>query len=128
MLRTFKELKVWAKAYDVCLKVYAATRTLPSDERFGLTAQIRRAAVSIPSNIAEGYNRGSTRDYVRFLLTASGSVAELETQLLLSRDLKLGHEAELARILDGVSEVERMLKAMIRSLRRKLQAGSPRSP
>ena len=82
MLKTYKELIVWQKSFRLCTQLYKITRAFPSEERFGLTSQIRRAAVSIPSNIAEGYGRGTTPDYIRFLWMANGSVAELETQLL----------------------------------------------
>ena len=119
MLRTFEDLKVWQKSYGLCLQVYALSRLLPRDERFGLSSQLRRAAISVPSNIAEGYSRKTTNDYLRFLWIASGSLGELETQLLLSRDLRLSPDGEVAQVLDAVAEVERMLKALIRSLEEK---------
>ena len=87
MLKTYKDLKVWQKAYDLCLNAYRITAAFPKDERYGLTSQIRRSAVSIPSNIAEGYGRKSRADYIRMLYIAYGSVCELETQTLLARDL-----------------------------------------
>jgi len=87
MLKSFKDLKVWQKSYDLCLKTYRMTTTFPKDERYGLTSQIRRSAVSIPSNIAEGYGRKTTLDYIRMLYIAYGSVRELETQVLLAGDL-----------------------------------------
>lgn len=120
MLRTYKELVAWQKAFSLCTRVYAVTRAFPSDERFGLTSQIRRSAVSIPSNIAEGYGRGTTRDYVRFLWNANGSLCELETQLLLAKELAFGQVAELSHALDDLAEEERVLSALIRSLEEKL--------
>ena len=123
MLRTFKELKVWQKSYAVCLQVYALTRHFPRDERFGLSSQLRRAGVSVPSNIAEGYNRKTTTDYLRFLWIASGSLAELETQLLLTKDLGLCSGELVTPVIDSVAEVERMLKALIRSLGEKNKPG-----
>ena len=87
MLKSYKDLKVWQKAYSFCLKVYKATVNFPDEEKFGITSQIRRAVVSIPSNIAEGYGRKTKADYVRFLYIAYGSVCEVETQIMLSGDL-----------------------------------------
>ena len=118
-LKTFKDLKVWQKAYGLCLDIYERTRNFPTDERYGLTSQIRRAAVSVPSNIAEGYGRKTTGDYLRSLYISYGSNCELETQLLLAGDLgfvKAGHMTEL---INKTAEIERMLKALIKSLENK---------
>ncbi|UCF95102.1 MAG: four helix bundle protein, partial [Desulfobacterales bacterium] len=79
MLKNYKELKVWQKSYQLCLAVYQITAGFPKEERYGLTSQIRRPAVSVPSNIAEGYGRKTTADYVRSLYIAYGSNCELET-------------------------------------------------
>ena len=87
MLKNYKELKVWQKSYELCLEIYRITAKFPKEERYGLTSQIRRAAVSVPSNIAEGYGRKTTPEYIRFLYIAYGSNCELETQILLSGDL-----------------------------------------
>ena len=87
MLKNFKDLKVWQKSYQLCLLIYKATKEFPKEEIYGLTSQIRRAAVSVPCNIAEGYGRKTTREYLRSLYIAYGSVCELETQVLLSGDL-----------------------------------------
>jgi four helix bundle protein len=86
-LRSYKDLKVWQKAYALCLNAYRVSHAFPADERYGLTSQLRRAAVSIPSSIAEGYGRKTKPDYIRCLHIAYGSLCELETQTLLSRDL-----------------------------------------
>ena len=80
MVRNYKELKVWQKSYELTLDIYRATRKFPSEERYGMTSQMRRAAVSVPSNIAEGYGRKSTAEYLRSLYIAYGSNCELETQ------------------------------------------------
>lgn len=120
MLKTYKELLVWQKAFRLCTAVYRVTKKFPVEERYGLTAQIRRAAVSIPSNIAEGYGRGTTRDYVRFLWIANGSLAELETQLLLAREFDYLSEENMHAASEDHAEVERMLAALIRSLEAKL--------
>jgi four helix bundle protein len=119
MLKNYKELKVWQKSYTFCLQIYQETRKFPSEEKFGLTSQIRRSAVSIPSNIAEGYGRKTTVDYIRFLYIAYGSLCELETQIMLSGDLSYIKNQNLDSLLENLSEIERMLKALIRSLEEK---------
>ena len=119
MLKTYKELKVWQKSYNLCLEIYRITAKFPKEERYGLTSQIRRAAVSVPSNIAEGYRRKSTREYIRFLYIAYGSNCELETQILLSGDQYYIETGKLEILKEGIGEVERMLKALIKSLERK---------
>ena len=87
MLKNYKELKVWQKAYQLCIKTYKITKGFPREERYGLTSQIRRATVSVPSNIAEAYGRKTTQEYIQALFMAYGSNCELETQILLSGDL-----------------------------------------
>jgi len=119
MLRNYKELKVWQKAYQLCLKIYQATKIFPKEERYGLTSQIRRSVVSVPSNIAEGYGRGTTQEYIRFLYMAYGSNCELETQALLACDLGYIKEDQRQRFVEDIKEVERMLKALINSLENK---------
>lgn len=116
MLRNYKELKVWQKGYALCLEIYKVTKTFPKEERYGLTSQIRRAAVSIPSNIAEGYGRKSTAEYIQALYIAYGSQCELETQILLSGDLGFIESKTLKQLQERVEEVERMLKGLIKSL------------
>lgn len=119
MLKNFKELKVWKKSYQLCLDIYKSTANFPNDEKFGLTSQIRRAAVSIPSNIAEGYGRKTTPDYIWFLYIAYGSNCELETQIMLSIDLQYTKSEKAKELIDKINEVERMLKALITSLENK---------
>lgn len=119
MLRTYKDLIAWQKAFALCREVYTATRSFPSDERFGLTAQSRRSAVSIPSNIAEGYARGMTGDYLRFRGIAAGSLAELETQLLLAKELGFASPDSLDSVLMLTAEADRILSALIRALSEK---------
>ncbi len=87
MLKNFKELKVWKKSYKLCLEVYRITAGFPKEERYGIVSQIRRSVVSVPSNIAEGYGRRTTADYIRMLYISYGSICELETQVLLAGDL-----------------------------------------
>ena len=86
-LKNYKELSVWQKSYELYLKIYKITAIFPKEERYGLTSQIKRSAVSIPSNIAEGYGRKTTLDYIRMLYICYGSVCELGTQILLAGDL-----------------------------------------
>ena len=119
MLKNYKELKVWQKSYQLCLEIYGVTKKFPKDETYGLTSQIRRAAVSVPSNIAEGYGRKTTPEYLRSLYIAYGSHCELETQILLSGDLGYIKGSDIKKILGNIGEVERMLKALIRSLENK---------
>ena len=116
MLKNYKELKVWQKSYELCLEIYRITAKFPTEERYGLTSQIRRSVVSIPSNIAEGYGRKTTLDYVRMLYISYGSVCELETQILLAGDLDLIEKGELGTLQKDIAEIERMLKALIKSL------------
>jgi len=119
MLKNFKELKVWQKAYKLCLELYRITRNFPTEEKYGLSSQMRRAAISIPSNIAEGYGRKTIPDYVRCLYIAYGSTCELETQPLLSWDLDYLNEDNKNSLLEKINEVERMLMALIKSLENK---------
>ena len=118
MLKNYKDLLVWQKAYQLCLAVYKATKGYPNEERYGLTSQIRRAAVSVPSNIAEGYGRKTTLEYIRFLYIAYGSNCELETQLLLSGDLGYLEAVKLSALQDETGEVERMLQGTYKILRK----------
>lgn len=119
MLKNYKELKVWQKSYQLCLKIYEITKDFPKDERYGLTSQIRRAAVSVPSNIAEGYGRKTTQEYIQALYIAYGSNCELETQLHLADDLDYIKAERNGKLRGDIEEVERMLKALIRSLKNK---------
>jgi four helix bundle protein len=119
MLKNFKELKVWQKSYAFCLKVYKITTAFPKTEQYGITSQIRRSAVSIPSNIAEGYGRKTTADYTRMLYISYGSLCELETQLLLAGDLGFIAKREIDTVKLNLAEIERMLKALIKALESK---------
>ncbi len=119
VLKHYKELKEGPQSYQLCLEIYKITKRFPGEERYGLTSQIRRSAVSVPSNIAEGYGRKTTLDYIKFLYIAYGSNCELETQLLLAGDLSYIRAEKLKKIKDDIGEVERMLKALIKSLKNK---------
>ena len=111
----YKELIVWQKSMDLAETVYKLTKQFPKDELFGLTSQVRRSAVSIASNIAEGSSRGGKKEFIQFLLIARGSASELETQVLLSS--KVGYVLDVSSIIQEVTSVRQMLNALIRSLR-----------
>jgi four helix bundle protein len=117
-IRSFRDIVAWRRAYDLGRSVIPLCRLLPRDERFALAAQIRRCAVSIPSNIAEGYGRGSRTDYARFLKMARGSLYELDTQLMLRRDLGYFGADRYDPIKHLLDETERVLAALIRSIER----------
>lgn len=117
-MKTFRELIVWQKAVDVVTNVYALTARFPKSETYGLMDQARRAAVSIPANIAEGYGRQSTQDYIRFLQIARGSLYEPQTHLEIAT--RLGYipdQAAAIAIESDVREIERMLSSLITKLK-----------
>jgi four helix bundle protein len=116
-MKDYKELQVWQKAVSLVTETYKRTRGFPSDEKFGLTSQIRRSVTSVPANIAEGWGRGSTKDYVQFLIIARGSLLELETHLIVSRNLGYLGVEQLESALLQIAEIGRMLNSLIRSLR-----------
>lgn len=116
--KDFRDLVVWQKAMELTRVVYRTTAQMPKSEMFGLMAQMRRAAVSIPSNIAEGNARQSIRDYLHYLAIARGSMAELETQTILAGDLNLIRDPK--SVLPLLNETKRILQGLMLSLRRKL--------
>ena len=115
-IRSHKELVVWQKAMNLVEAVYRLTETFPQREIYALSAQVRRAVISVPSNIADGRSRHTRKDFVHFLYIAYGSVAELETQLLIGRRLAFGKQSEYETCESILSEVSRMLHAMIKKL------------
>ncbi|HET6427791.1 MAG TPA: four helix bundle protein [Phycisphaerae bacterium] len=117
-IRGYKDLIAWQKAMDLVVLVYRLTASFPREERFGLTAQARKAVISVPSNIAEGYGRSSKRDYMRFLEIARGSANELETELLAAKLLKMGTASEFPPVFDLTNEVQRVVSGLILSLDR----------
>jgi four helix bundle protein len=114
MRQSFKDLIVWQKAMTLVTEVYAVTRTFPKEELFGLVSQMRRSAVSVPSNIAEGQGRLTRGELRQFLGTAKGSLFELETQILIAQNL--GYLKDTTRILEQLSEVARLLNGLLSSL------------
>jgi four helix bundle protein len=116
-IKTFRDLLVWQKSMALVTEVYRASSSFPADERFGLTSQLRRCVVSIPSNIAEGFGRDTTNDYLRFLGIAKGSLYEAQTQIEIGRNLQFIEESRFSILLEQAREIERMLTSMIRKLR-----------
>jgi four helix bundle protein len=114
-IESHKDLIVWQKAIKLAGRVYTATRQLPSEERFGLNSQLRRAAVSIPSNIAEGAARRNRNEFLQFLHIARGSLSELETQMMIALEQKLVSPETTA--LEDIAEVGRLLNGLISKLR-----------
>ena len=111
-MQRFTELLVWKRSHAAVLEVYRATAHFPSDERFGLTSQLRRAMLSVPTNIAEGSKRVSRQDYGRFLNVAEGSLAEAEYLLMVSADLGYLARQAAAKLIEELTEIARMLSAL----------------
>ena len=116
-IKSYKDLIVYQKAYQLALSIYKATENFPKAEMYGLVSQMRRASVSIPSNIAEGYRRKNRKEYIQFLSIAYGSSGELETQIALSDDLKMLNKDDATRLHDLNDEVSKLLFKLIKSLR-----------
>ena len=115
-MKSYQELIVWQKSRVFVREIYLVTEKFPKAEIFGLTSQMRRSAVSIPSNIAEGFSRKHRKEWRQFLLIAFGSVAELETQLILSRDLNFLSRDDFSRLIPFLGELGKMLNKMITNL------------
>jgi four helix bundle protein len=124
-MKSFKELEVWRKAVKLAALLYKRTEKFPTSENYVLIPQIRKAAVSVPANIAEGWGRGSTKEYVQFLLIARGSLMELLSHFAIAHELEYLNEAELSTIEAGIDTVGRMLNGLISSLRLKRRPGKP---
>jgi four helix bundle protein len=116
--QNYRDLILWQKAMDLVEQVYRTTRSFPKSEVYGLTSQMRRAAVSIPSNIAEGQGRGGDPEMVRFVRIAYGSLREVETQVLIANRLKYCDQAETKQIMEMAAEVGRLANGLIRSKER----------
>ena len=121
-MKDFKELKVWEKAHALTLAVYESSRNFPREEIYGLTSQLRRAAVSVSANIAEGCGRRSDGEFVRFLQIARGSISEVEYHLLLARDLKFLTNQVHQDLEKKVIEVQRMLTSLVSAVEHKTKA------
>jgi four helix bundle protein len=116
LFENFDKLLVWQRAHSLVLKIYEVTNSFPKEEIWGLTSQIRRSAVSVPSNIVEGKARGSRKDFKRFLLIARGSLEEVKYQSLLAKELKYMNEEQYEEITVMIEDVGRLLGGMIRKV------------
>ena len=116
-MKTHKDLDVWIKSMELVTDIYKITKQFPKEEMYGLTNQIRRAAVSIPSNIAEGAARNSDKEFIQFLYIALGSTVEVETQIMISQNLK--YIEEIPEILENITSIKQMLLGLIKHLKAK---------
>lgn len=115
-IKDFTDLRAWQVAHTLVVKVYQLTRDFPKDEQYGLTSQMRRCAVSITSNIAEGFGRRWSKEKVQFYSVAQGSVTELQNQLLTSRDVGYTTQMEISVLLDLSVQVHKLLSGLIKSI------------
>jgi four helix bundle protein len=122
-MKTHKDLIVWQKGIELVKSVYLQTNTFPKEELYGLTSQIRRSVVSIPSNIAEGCGRRSDKELIQFLYIALGSASELETQLIISKELSFMNNESFEKLSSLNNEVIKLLSALLNSLKK--SAGNP---
>ena len=123
-INSYEDLIVWQKSIDFVAKIYEITQNLPREETYGLTDQIRRAAVSIPSNIAEGQQRQSTRDFLKFLAIAKGSLGEVKTQLIICRRLGYLNDKQTEPLLNECDVIGKMLNGLMKNLMNRPQAAS----
>lgn len=115
-ISTFRDLMIWQSGKELAVSIYQLTKTFPQDERFGLTDQMRRSAVSIPSNIAEGFNRKYSTDYKRFLLMALGSCGELDTQLEIALALQIADAEKVKGIAEKIGHESRMVRKLLEKI------------
>ena len=118
-IKTYRDLGVWQKSMSLVTDVYKGTRGFPKSETYGLVSQIRRCSVSIPSNIAEGYGRSSTKDYIHFLRIATSSLYELQTQLEISKNMDYLDKESFDKLYESSREIERMITSMTRKIKSK---------
>jgi len=116
-MQNYKELDVWQKAVALAPALYELTASFPDTERYGLHVQIRRAATSVPANIAEGWGKGSTKEYIQFLLIARGSLMEVETHLIIARNLRYLDEERFSPVLKRIEDIAKMQNRLIGSLK-----------
>jgi four helix bundle protein len=126
-MRNFKELKIWERSYQLTLVGYKILSEVSNDEKFGITSQLKRALISIPSNIAEGASRSTDKDFLRFLDIALGSAFEAETQLLLLKDLNLV-KSDISFVLIEINEIQKMISSFIRNLKAKTNPSTTLTP
>lgn len=118
-MESYKELEVWKKAVELVVEMYQTTKRFPREEIYTLVSQIRRAAISIPANIAEGWARGTTKEYLQYLKIARGSLMELETHVIISQRVNCLREEELEKLSTSIQQIGKMLNGLIKSLSRK---------
>ena len=116
-MRDFRQLNVWAESHQLTLEIYKITKEFPKDELFALTNQMRRASVSIPSNIAEGCGRGTNKEYAHFIQIALGSAFEIDYQLLLSKDLGYLNSTVYENLSERIDKVKRQLASLLKKVR-----------
>ena len=119
LLKSYKDLELWQVSMNFVSEVYTLTKSFPKEELYGLTSQIRRCIISIPSNIAEGSSRKGTKEFIQFLWIANGSLSEFETQIEIAQ--KLGYIASIDIMLEKVKHIRKMLHGLIHSLENKLK-------
>ncbi len=117
LVKNFRDLKVWTKAHQLALNIYHVSKSFPKEEQFGITSQRRRAALSIPTNIAEGCGRGSDSDFARFIQIAFGSASEVEYQIFFCRELHFIQENIYSTLSDDVIEIKKSITALLKKLR-----------
>jgi len=120
MVESYKDLQVWQKSMELVKRIYRLTQHFPKEELYGLTSQLRRSAVSIPSNLAEGSSKRSTKEFMRFINISYGSLCELETQILIACDLEYIESQTKNECCEKISEIGRMLNGLLRALNKKL--------
>jgi four helix bundle protein len=117
-VNSFKDLIVWQKSIDFVTSIYLLVKQLPKEETYALSDQLRRAVVSVPSNIAEGFGRNSTKEYIQFLYIALGSASEVETQVIIGQ--KIGYFKDVEQYMQEINEIKKMLNGLISALKRKV--------
>ena len=117
MIKTFRDLKIWQQSMELVTEIYRATSSFPEEEKYGLTSQLRRSSVSIPSNISEGFGRNSQGDFKRFVNISMGSLFELQTQIEVARNLEFISKEIFENLYDHSREIERMMSSFIRTFK-----------
>jgi four helix bundle protein len=117
-MKNFKQLKIWQKGFDIAIDSFKLVSVFPKEEKYGISSQITRAAVSIPSNIAEGSSRTSEKEYGRFLEISLGSSFELETQLLIAKSVNYGNAEDCNKLLSDIDEEQKMIMGFMKKLNR----------
>ncbi|MBA2610905.1 MAG: four helix bundle protein [Bacteroidetes bacterium] len=119
-MTTYKDLIVWQKSIQLVTEIYALTKTFPADERFGIVSQLNRAVISIPSNIAEGWGRELSKNYLQFLRVSRGSLMEVEAMILISKNLNYINEKEFIEVNKKIEEIGKILQGLIKSVQQKI--------